>query len=466
MFELNLHKRSISGSSLEVMHSSPMTVPGSARQMTPYNVPPPSTDLPAGTIPDTPGPMQRAFNRDPANHVPWQNASPTPLERYAPSTPVLTPLPGTNLTVGDLDPELVPLPPSINSSLAQIGQGNPGYFDIPVEEQLPMDNADMLNGLACLKLAEDPGDTGDSETKVSHDSGPHTPVGRYGNSEEMRREYKDAKLQDTVCTQGHLKHQALEPRPKQQAKELSDTVRAPNVPQHHQVLPLRPKQQGEDLQDRVRKDSVISKDWETSNGEHSTGTMSEDTDARRTPSQSYKTILPADSTAPASSGHCKRMEVRSSPPVDFAYIVWDSPNESRRNAAQENIWGRHAGLYDGSGYGDDASGPTSCESNEGTKDVHIESGPRSIEPSMTALSADGDRSGKDISNRPSKGEDPYPGYVRESPLTVHKQRNYESLESIYHAYAYPFGERVSSSSNNSTGGDVQRPAAKETEISS
>jgi hypothetical protein len=281
MFELNMHRRSVSGSSSEVQHSSPMTVPGSARQRTPYALFLSSNDLPAGTIPDTPGPMQRAFNRDPANHIPWQNASSTPLERYAPSTPVLTPLPSTNLSVEDVDPELVLLPPSINPSVVQVGQGNPGYFDISVGEQPQMDSTDILNGLACLKLAEDHSDPDETEPSALNKKNLQVCVGHCGNLKEMRCGYEDTNLQDAFCATHRPPGHTQTFRRKQQVQHLNNSVHTLNVPQHCQVLPLRPKQPDEDLQDRVWKDSVISSDCHTTSGERSTITASEHNNDRR-----------------------------------------------------------------------------------------------------------------------------------------------------------------------------------------
>jgi hypothetical protein len=125
-------------------------------------------------------------------------------------------------------------------------------------------------------------------------------------------------------------------------------------------------------------------------------------------------------------------------------------------------------LYDGTGYGDDDIGPaTPYEPDEGTKEIPMQSNSRSIEV-LSALSVDGDCSGKQTFTKPLRGEDSSPKPVREwSPLTVNEQREYdESLDLTYHTYAYSFGARVPSSSNNSAGSDVQQPAAKAAEISS
>ena len=422
---------------------------------------PSSNDLPAGTIPDTPGPMQKAFNRDPANRIPWQNASPTLLERYTPSTPVLTPLPGTNLSVGDVDPELVPLPPSINPSVVQVGQENPSYFDIPLDEQPQMDSTDISNGLVCLKLANDQSDPDEKELSASDKKILQVHVSHCGSSEEMRCGYKDANLQDALCAMhlppGHI--QTL--RHKQQIQDLNNSVHTLSVPQHYHVLPLRPKQQDEDLQDHVWKDSIICDDCHTASNERSTTTVSEHTNDRRIPNRSHTENNPTSVSPPASQEGRKETENGSSPPVSFEYAVWDSPDESRRHA-RNNTWGRHTGLYDGTGYGDDDIGPAiPYEPDEGTKGTPMQSNSCSIEISQPLL-VDRDCSGKQIFTNPLRGEDPNTKPVREwSPLDVNEQCEYdESLESTYHAYAYSFGARVPSSSNNSAGKDVRQPATK------
>lgn len=457
MFDLTMHRRSVSGSSLEVHHSPPMTVPGSARQATPYNIFPPVTDLPAGTIPDTPGPMQRAFNRDPANYATWRNASPTPFENYAPSTPVLTPLPGTNLSVGDIDPELVPLPPSANPSTVHLGRSAPGYFDIPVDEHPQMDNADVLNGLACLKLAGDHDNApGDQQSTSSHNPSADAPIGRRGTAEEMRHQYEDAKLQDTVNKLEIPQDRTRALKHQQQARDLPENVRTLGVPRHHQVLPLRLKQQDGSLQDPFRKDSRNSDDWETCSGERSTAMASEDSLHRRNP---HKTCTSSSSSVysaapPPAKG--KEADHGDNASPEFAYVVWNSPSGLREAPAPESSWGGHTNLYDGTGYGGDSSPSTPREPDEGIDDIHLKTW-------SAPLSVDGARSGNEKSNQPSSSEDLYYETVRQSPFTAH---GHGSLESIYRAYAYPLGDRVSSSSNNCAGGDVQGPATKEDEISS
>lgn len=417
MFDLTLHERSVSESSLEVQHSSPMTVPGSARQTLPYGNVASATDLPTGTVPDTPGPMQRAFDWDPANQRPWQNDSPTPLERYTPSTPILTPLPGTNLSVGDVDPEFVPLPPSMNPSVTHIGQVTSGYFDIPVHKQPHMDNADMLNGLACLRLAGNHGDA--------------SPQDKSSSRPQMGLESESPKRLDVGNTLHDPQDRAQALRHKRQAEAFDRAVRALNIPQHHQTLPFRPKQNVEDRQDQIRIDSAVSEDWETCSGKRSIDTAFEQT--QECPSQPRTTGTPANSTTSACSQDHKRTSCDGSP-ADFAYIVWNSPKES---TAQNHSWIGHGGLYDGSGYGkEDGDSATPGEPDEGTEDIHMQPSPRLIEAARPAtLTTYGARSGEELSNGRAKLGNAYSERVQEwSRLAEDEQHDDGSLEFIYRAY--------------------------------
>jgi hypothetical protein len=453
MFDLTTHQRSVSGDSLEVHHSSPMTVPGSARQATQYSIFPLNTDLPAGTIPDTPGPMQRAFTRDPANHIPWGNASPTSFERCVPSTPVLTPLPGTNRSVGDLDPELVPLPPSVNPCTMRLGRTTPGYFDITVDETPQMDDTDVLNGLACLRLADEHSGAFGGRSIFSDDPGTDAPIGRRGTAEEMRHQHEDAKLQDTVNTLEIPRDRTRGYRRQQQDGELQENVRILSVSKHCQVLPFRIKQQDGDLQDPVRKDSCTSEDWETCSGKRSTAMTSEHSLHNRSLDQPRTSSPLSIYSAASHPEEGNGVDHGNDAPPEFAYVIWDRQNRSYHGPISETTWGRHTGLYDGSGYGCDSGPSTPREPDEGTQDMHSKG-------SSTPLSVGGD------SNRSLREEDRQHETARELPLTAHGQRNCESLESIYRAYAYPPGDGIPSSSNSSGGGDGQRAATKGYEISS
>ncbi|KAJ8112048.1 hypothetical protein OPT61_g5497 [Boeremia exigua] len=431
MFELNLHERSVSGASLEVQHSSPITVPGSGRKTTLYSVVGHSaSDLPSGTIPDTPGPMQRAFIRDIANEVTWQHANLTPLESHIPSTPVLTPLPGTNLSVGDVDPELIPLPPSVNASMVQISPEVPGYFDLPVHEQLNMNKADMLNGLAYLKLADEYNrdankeNDGSDTTRTNSCPGPHSPPMK------TRHEPESVELNDTTNALGTAQDQTWALRCKQQAND-SDAVNDLDLSQHHHSLPFRLKQNEEGVYEQNKKQVVINEGSETRSDRRTVDKISEQT--HECPNQPKFTGNPADSATsgfpPDTIGGCKS-------PVNFAYIVLENPKEHRLSIAQENTWGEHTGLYDGSGYGKESSGPaTPGEPDEGTKDVHRQPSPRFKEGPSATLSIHRASSGEEIPIPTVKDENIYAERAREwSPLTTDEQYDYESLEFIYRAY--------------------------------
>lgn len=383
-----MRHRSVSGSSLDVQHSSPMSVPSSARQRN-FNVFPMRTEIPAGTIPDTPGPLQRAFDRDPANHASWRDASPTPMER--PPTPMLTPLPGTNLSLEEFNTALA-LPPSVATSLIQTGQANPGYFDIPVHEQPQIcnnygvefdnDDADVLNGLACLKLAA----KHDDKTEASSGIDPYVTVADHGRAEEKRREYEHSELRDSVCT--------------------------PRVPQHQRTLVLRPKQQTEDLQGRVRKDSAIAEDWDASSNRLLVTKTQETSPKRVVPSQREEVRIASKSSALVSPDEgYRRTDDENSPSENLAYTEWESPSKSRYYV---NTWGQHTGLYDGTGYGDDGTSPTTPdEPDEGTKDVSMQLGPRSMMDSPS-FSIDGDAPAKKMFTRAPTCQDAYAEYVHES----------------------------------------------------
>lgn len=432
MFELAMHHRSTSGSSLEIHHSSPMTVPGSARQATPYNTFPPAMDLPAGTVPDTPGPMQRAFDCDPANHIPWHITSPIPVKRCTPSTPALTPLPDTNLSVEDVDPELVPLPPSVDPFTVHLSRSTPGHYHVSVDKDSRMDEADMLNGFACLKLADRHSSASEDRRKFPHHPITDAPGTRLGTAVEMRYQYEDTKLQDTFDTLGL--DRIREHRRQQQTVELQENIRTLRASKHHQVLLSCLSQRDGGMQDLVRKDSCVSEDWETCSGEHSIAMASvcslDDYNFHQTrtssPASDYFTGLPLAESKRAGQGDAA--------PLNFSCVVWDSSTVFRGAPAPKNAWCGHTGLYDGTGYGDDSGRSRAREPDEGIHDSYLKA------PSAP-LSVNGARSGEVMSDRQSRNEELHEN-IAYSPLIGHGHGSCMSLESIYRAYAYPLGENA------------------------
>lgn len=98
--------------SLDVQCSSPVPIPSTAAQQSSY-----PSDMPIGTIPVSPGPMQRAFELD------LTNMSPSPLSSPTLQSPLPTPMPGTNLTFEDIQPTH-----NIYSSDTYQSQESSGYF--------------------------------------------------------------------------------------------------------------------------------------------------------------------------------------------------------------------------------------------------------------------------------------------------------------------------------------------------
>ncbi|KAJ4985677.1 hypothetical protein SVAN01_08852 [Stagonosporopsis vannaccii] len=432
MLDLSLHERFGSESSSAVQHSSPVTVPGSARRTNSYSIVASSTELPPGTIPITPGPMQRAFDRDPANQSAWQNTSPIPFERYAPGTPDLTPLPGTTLSVGAIDEELVPLPPSMNLSAVQISQEKPEYFDIPAIEQ---PHADMLSGLARLKLAGKHDVACSEDNSSPRDSSAQLCTGAGGSLMQTDCGSENAKLPDAANTQYISREGARALHRKQQAEVVDNAVHALNTPQHHHALPFRRKQNKEDPQDQIRKDSIVSEDWETCSGRRSIDTTSEQ--MQECPSQPKSAGTSANSTTSSSSQNDKRTTSGGASPADFLYIIWNSPKKPALSTAKNNILAGHTGLYDGSGFEkDDSDSATPCEPDEGTHDVHMQSDPHLEEAPPVNFSTLGGCSGKRLSSGAAKAGNAYSEHVPGwAPLPEDEQHDDGNLEFIYRAYA-------------------------------
>jgi hypothetical protein len=111
-------------------HSSPLSVPGSARNATTFNVPSALSDLPAGTLPESPAPLQIALDMETADSSSLRSVPPTPMFNFAANAPMLTPMPGTNLSLDGFNPAIVVHSPPVNST-PQTSQEPPSYFDIP-----------------------------------------------------------------------------------------------------------------------------------------------------------------------------------------------------------------------------------------------------------------------------------------------------------------------------------------------
>lgn len=84
--------------------------------------------LPAGTIPTTPGPFQKALERDAASKTPSPVLSPA-FERDGTFENIPTPMPGTNLAFEDIHPDIV-----IGPSSTRPVREPSGYFRIVVDD--------------------------------------------------------------------------------------------------------------------------------------------------------------------------------------------------------------------------------------------------------------------------------------------------------------------------------------------
>ncbi|KAJ4324704.1 hypothetical protein N0V94_001101 [Neodidymelliopsis sp. IMI 364377] len=301
--------------------------------------------------------MQRAFDRDPANHNALQNANPTPMDKQIPATPALTPLPGTNLTLDDFSPEIAPLPPSMNPSSVHNGNEDRGYFDIPIEAQHGANSShgvnpdhkstDVMNDPAYTQPVAQHYNTGGQRIKVSNDTNAHGILVDHDISERTRREHKNLKLQGTVCTQ--------------------------MVHRDAQTLPLRSKPKVDNFGDRFRKDPVVN-DHPDVNNNRLTKEVTLKSDSRHLASDQLQKgkIANKGPISITSTGSYSGNGRQNSSTAGYEYAVCDKQIESHRSAPVESIWGRHTGLYDGTGYGDDTGlFNTPAEPDESTKPMYM-----------------------------------------------------------------------------------------------
>jgi hypothetical protein len=131
IFDVVQRKRSAS-SSLAVQRSSPVPIPTPAKQEDPpLGVPVHSTDLPTGTVPNSPGPLQTALYRE-SNHSDIPSDM-SPVRAHTESVPehIPTPMPGTNQGFSDND--LAEVSQGQRRASSPESQVEPSdYFNIPV----------------------------------------------------------------------------------------------------------------------------------------------------------------------------------------------------------------------------------------------------------------------------------------------------------------------------------------------
>ncbi|KAF2115874.1 hypothetical protein BDV96DRAFT_59540 [Lophiotrema nucula] len=131
-------RKASSSSSIEVQHSSPITVPNSARQDLPRTETPPLAEFEVGSVPDTPAPLNRQSVQECilSHSISATQRSPKheALEAKLGADPNPTPMPGTHLPLEELKtPDIV-----VTSPQPAVREVDEGYFDLPltkIEEQ-------------------------------------------------------------------------------------------------------------------------------------------------------------------------------------------------------------------------------------------------------------------------------------------------------------------------------------------
>lgn len=133
-------------SSLQVHHSSPITVPVLSRDATPavQNSPLGVGALPNGTVPESPAPLHKAFVQEAImSNAAKGSSHPASLPLNNNVAPLPTPMPGTNLTLEDVAaPDIKITSPSAPSIRANYPSG---YFDsVRVNAEVNCERTDSL----------------------------------------------------------------------------------------------------------------------------------------------------------------------------------------------------------------------------------------------------------------------------------------------------------------------------------
>jgi hypothetical protein len=132
MFGALQRKRSIS-SSLVVQHSSPVPIPTSFTEDYTTNSITAHHFVPAGTVPDSPGPLQKALERDLRLSPNVTDPSPVHPQTGDDAELLSTPMPGTNISYNHNDLNgSAPLSHGPEVLLSHISSETSDYFDMPI----------------------------------------------------------------------------------------------------------------------------------------------------------------------------------------------------------------------------------------------------------------------------------------------------------------------------------------------
>jgi hypothetical protein len=147
MFDV-LERKSSVASSLEVQHSSPVPihVPAKPEELL-RGVPAYPTGFMPETLPNTPGPLQMALERETRRSSTESHSSPVHPQQGHGMSPMPTPMPGTSF--GFCDDDLVGPPQKEHeASSLELSSEPSSYFSVPVSENFASTDSSNVGGVA------------------------------------------------------------------------------------------------------------------------------------------------------------------------------------------------------------------------------------------------------------------------------------------------------------------------------
>jgi hypothetical protein len=286
---------------------------------------------------------------------------------FAADAPMPTPMPGTNLSLEDINPAIVVHSPPVVSATTHISQEPPSYFDIPRSDNITVESGNNTTTDAGITTAT----AGSS---------------RIGNSDAC-----DGKSASTA-------EQLIVPSlPAQPPKASVVDYTGDIISWHH---PRVDRKQGSESSDEAGNHDYCTLRYRRANG----------LVAER------RIFFPAcDESHEYAKG--------GSNSGDYDYAAWDSMSSATGASGSNDLqrrrstWSRHTGLYDGTGYGDDT--PLTSEpgspSDAGTSDMRGQYWPCSVGKQLVSSKDDGKLPGVSITH--SDGNDRIAGLERK-PASV------------------------------------------------
>ena len=278
--------------------------------------------MPAGTLPESPTPFQIALDMDATDSGPLRSIPPTPMLDFAANAPMPTPMPGTNLSLEDVNPTIIVHSASVASNTTQTPQEPPSYFDIPCNNHIITQHADSTTATAC-------------------------------NTAALNRSYR-------VGAAGvHDKRNTPSPGPSIVSDLSAQSPETSPVDCSGDIFPLNHSRARENHGSETSNEPGHC-NYRTLRYRRANGTVAE------------RSIFLQSDGEP-------RQDMRSeSDTGDYDYTAWDGMSTTTGTSGSNGLqrrrstWSRHTGLYDGTGYGDET--PLTSEpgspSDGGASDVH------------------------------------------------------------------------------------------------